>query len=128
MANRTIKLTEGDGDGQLRITYASPKVARYFEDYGEMRKKISLEWVRTIKKHIDRLQAMDNFGNFLKLNLGHPEPLQGKDKGKYSLHITGNVRLIIKPSDDGKSVMICNEIEVEGVVDYHGSKESWYIP
>ena len=23
--------------------------------------------------------------------------------------------------------MICTEIEVEGVSDYHGSKENWYI-
>ncbi len=26
------------------------------------------------------------------------------------------------------TVMICTEIKVEGVSDYHGSKENWYIP
>ena len=117
-----------DGDGFLRITYVNKRVEKYFENYGEMRKKIPIEWVRTIKKHIDRLIAADTFGDFLKLNLGHPEPLNGKNEGMWSIRITGNVRLIIKPCDDGKSVMICEEIEMEGVVDYHGSKESWYIP
>lgn len=112
----------------MRITYANKKVERYFEDYREMKKKIPVEWVRTVKKHIDRLRAADTFGDFLKLNLGHPEPLKGKDAGKYSLRITGNVRLIIKPSDDGRAVIVCKEIEMEGVVDYHGGKESWYIP
>ena len=120
-------LTEGEDDN-LRIIYESKKVERYFEDYAEMKKKIPKDWVRTIKKHIDRLKASDTFGDFLKLNLGRPEPLSGKDEGKYSVHVTGNVRLIVKPCDNGKAVMICKEIVMEGVVDYHGGKESWYIP
>ncbi len=112
----------------MRITYASKRVERFFEDYGEMKRKIPEDWVRTVKKHIDRLKAADTFGDFLKLNLGHPEQLKGKDLGKYSVRITGNVRLIMKPSDEGDAVMICEEIEMEGVVDYHGGKETWYIP
>ena len=28
---------------------------------------------------------------------------------------------------DEATVMICSEIEVEGVCDYHGSKENWYL-
>ena len=115
------------GDGQLRITYANRKVERCFEDYGEMKKRIPAEWVRAVKKHMDRLRAADTFGDFLKLKLGHPEPLKGRDQGKYAVRITGNVRLILLPSAAGDAVMICEEIEVEGVVDYHGSKESWYI-
>lgn len=112
----------------MRIVYENKKVERYFDDYAEMKKKVPDDWVRTIKKHIDRLKAADTFGDFLKLNLGHPEPLQGKDEGKYSVRITGNVRLILKPYDNGKAVMICEEVVMEGVVDYHGGKESWYIP
>ena len=92
-----------------------------------MKKVIPFEWVRTIKKHIDRLKDSDTFGDFLNLNLGHPEPLHGKDEGKYSVRVTGNVRLIIKPGTDGKTVTICEEVSMEGVVDYHGGKESWYI-
>ena len=26
------------------------------------------------------------------------------------------------------TIMICDEIEIEGVSDYHGDKENWYIP
>lgn len=111
----------------MRITYANKKIERCFEDYGEMKKRIPVEWVRAIKKHMDRLRAANTFGDFLKLNLGQPELLRGKDAGKYSVRITGNVRLIILPSETGDAVMICREIEIEGVVDYHGGKESWYI-
>lgn len=112
----------------MRIAYANKRVEKYFSDYGEMKKTIPVEWVRTIKKHIDRLIAADTFGDFLTLGLGHPEPLKGKDNGKYSIHITGNVRLIVRPSDDGKTVVLCEELVVEGVVDYHGDKQTWYIP
>lgn len=112
----------------MRITYANKKVERYFEDYEKMKKTIPAEWVRVIKKHINRLIAAETFGDFLKLNLGHPEELRGKDAGKYSIRVNANVRLIIKPDDNGKSVMICEEVKVEGVVDYHGGKKTWYIP
>ena len=112
----------------MRITYANKKVERYFEDYGEMKRKIPFDLVRAIKKHIDRLRAADKFGDFLAINLGHPEPLKGKNIGKWSLRVSGNARLIIKPSEQGDAIMICEEIEMEGVVDYHGDKESWYIP
>lgn len=93
-----------------------------------MRKIIPAEWVRNVKKHIDRIKAADNLGDFLTLGLGHPEPLSGKDNGKYSIHITGNVRLILKPCFDGKKAMTCEEVVMEGVVDYHGDKKTWYIP
>ena len=116
------------GDDRLYITYANKKVERFFANYEEMKKKIPIEWVRTIKKHMDRLRAADTFGDFLKLNLGHPEQLTGKNKGMYSVRVSGNVRLIMKPNEIGDTVMICEEIEMEGVVDYHGGKESWYIP
>lgn len=111
----------------MRITYANKRVQRYFEDYREMKRKIPADWVRTVKKHMDRLRAAEKFGDFLSLNLGHPEPLKGKDAGKWSVRVSGNVRLIMKPDEQGDAVMICEEIEMEGVVDYHGNKESWYI-
>lgn len=112
----------------MQITYASKKVQRYFENFEEMKKKIPQEWVRTVKKHLDRLRAAAVFGDFLKLNLGHPEQLKGKNAGKYSLHITGNVRLIIEPSEKGEAVRICEVVQIKGVADYHGDKENWYIP
>ena len=36
--------------------------------------------------------------------------------------------MIVRPSDDGKEIEICEEIVMEGVVDYHGGKQTWYIP
>lgn len=112
----------------MRITYANKKVERYFVDYGEMKRKIPAEWVRTIKKHVDRLIAADRFRDFLKLNLGHPEPLKGKDADKWSVRVSGNVWLILRLNEPGDAVIFSEEVEMKGVVDYHGDKESLYIP
>lgn len=111
----------------MRIIYANSKVEKYFSDYRKMQKELPADWVRTIKKHIDRLLAADCFGDFLKLGLGKPEQLTGYKNIRYSLHVSQNVRLIIEPNADDNTVMICTEIEIEGVCDYHGSKENWYI-
>ena len=118
-------LIYGFNELSLTLTYANKNVEKYFKDYREMQKKIPFDWVRSIKKHIDRLKAAETFGAFLKVGLGHPEPLKGRDAGKYSVHVTGNVRLIMQPK--GESVTMCEVVEMEGVVDYHGDQETWYI-
>ena len=115
-------------DEQLEITYANQKVKKYFEDYSKLQKKLPFEWVRTIKKHMDRLRAAECFGDFLALGLGKPERLEGYKQIRYSLHVSPHARLIIELNADQDTIMICSEVEIEGVSDYHGSKENWYIP
>lgn len=112
----------------MKITYANGKVEKYFQDYKAMQKKLPLEWVRSIKKLMNWLEAANCFGDFLKLGLGKPEQLKGYKQIRYSLHVAPHVRLIIEPNATQDTIMVCTEIEVEGVSDYHGSKENWYIP
>ncbi len=111
----------------MTITYKNKRVKRFFLDYNEMKQKIPIEWVRAIKKHMDRLKAADTFGDFLALGLGKPEQIKGYKQIRYSLHVAPNVRLIIEPNATQDTIMICSEIEVEGVCDYHGEKDNWYI-
>ena len=75
----------------MEITYANAKVEKYFKDYKKMQKKLPFEWVKTIKKHMDRLKAAECFGDFLKLGLGKPEQLEGCERIRYSLHVAANV-------------------------------------
>ena len=111
----------------MKITYANKKVEKDFTDYKKMQKKLPMDWVRTIKKHMNRLEAAECFGDFLKLGLGKPEQLRGYKRVRYSLHVAPNARLIIEPNAAQDTVMICTEVEVKGVSDYHGNKENWYI-
>lgn len=115
------------GGVPLKITYANRKVKKYFTDYAKMQQKLPYQWVTAIKKYMGYLEAMECFGDFLKAGYGKPERLSGYPKLRYSLHVTPNVRLILEPNAKQDTVMICTEIEVEGVTDYHGDKENWYI-
>ena len=54
--------------------------------------------------------------------------LAGYKQIRYSLHVSANARLIIELDATEKTIMICEEVEVEGVTDYHGAKDNWYIP
>ena len=112
----------------MRVTYASPKVEKYFSDFNKLKKALPVDWVRAIKKHLNNLEAADCFGDFLKLGLGRPEQLTGYEQIRYSLRVSANARLIIEPNATQDTIMICDEIEIEGVSDYHGGKENWYIP
>lgn len=112
----------------MTIKYANQRIEKFFTNYTKMHQKLPLEWVKTIKKHMDRLVAAETFGDFLKLNLGKPERLTGYKQIRYALHIEKNVRFIIEPNATADTITICSEIEVEGVCDYHGDKENWYIP
>lgn len=111
----------------MEIIYANRRVEKYFLDFRNMQKKLPMDWVRAIKKHINHLEAADCFGDFLQLGLGRPEQLTGYEKIRYSLRVSGNVRLIIEPQTEPGEIMICSVVEIEGVSDYHGSKETWYI-
>ena len=110
------------------ILYANKKVEKYFTDYSMMQRQLPADWVRAIKKLMDQLRAADNFGIFLSLGLGRPERLSGYKQIRYSLHVSANARLIIELTATEDTVKICTEIEVEGVSDYHGDKNNWYIP
>ena len=112
----------------LKITYANKKVEKYFTDFSKLQKKLPFEWVRSIKKHLNNLEAADCFGDFLRLGLGKPEQLSGYKQIRYSLHIAANARLIIEPNATQDTITICTEVEIEGVSDYHGDKENWFIP
>ena len=82
----------------MEITYANSKVRKYFEDYSKMQRKLPFEWVRTVKKHMDRLRAAECFEDFLRLGLGKPEQLEGYQQIRYSLHVAPHARLIIEPN------------------------------
>lgn len=112
----------------MKIKYANDKLEEIFTDYNKMKKRISFEWVRSIKKTIDRLESADKFGDFLKLGLGKPERLKGSSKQIiYSVHVDQNVRMIFGLNATNDTVLICSELEIKGVCDYHGSKENWYL-
>ena len=111
----------------LKIVYASPKLERCLSNFDRLKKTLPADWVKTIKKHLDRLEASECFGDFLSLRLGKPEQLSGYKEIVYSLRVSANVRLIIELDSTQETLNFCNVVKVKGVSDYHGDKENWYI-
>ncbi len=115
----------------MRFKYEDPTVEEYFGDFELMKKKIGTDLARKTKKRWTELEAADNFAIYLKTRLGKPHPLVGDLKGWYSITISRNIRLIVKPDTeamDDASLEKCDLVIIRGLVDYHGQKKEWLIP
>lgn len=114
----------------MKFEYSKPSVEKCFNDFNLMRKEIGDELAKGVKKRLGELRAAANFSIYLSTGLGKPHPLSGNLKGFYSISISGNFRLIVKPEAPGldpESLEKCDLIIIRGVVDYHGQKHEWLI-
>lgn len=98
-----------------------------------MKKAIGAEMTKMVKKRYNQIVAFSSFGALQASGIGKLEALDGDLKGSYSLHLTANYRLIIKPKSRDRSAEAlrkCDTIIIEGVIDYHGKgkKHNWIIP
>ena len=98
-----------------------------------MRKEIGAELMRAVKKRYNQITAFSSFSVLRQSGIGKMESLEGDCKGSYSLRITANYRLIVKPKAkdlSAESLKSCDTLIIEGVIDYHGQgkKFSWIIP
>lgn len=98
-----------------------------------MQKQIGAELTRAVKKRYNQMIAFSSFMKMQLSGIGKMESLEGDRKGSYSLRVSANYRLIVKPEAPGRSaeeLNKCDTIIIEGVIDYHGKgkKFSWIIP
>jgi len=115
----------------VKLQYENHTLEAYFDDLELMQKKIGKELTRNIKKRCDQLIAAANFSIYLATGLGKPHPLVADLEGYWSISISANMRLIVKPvaeSSDPASFKNCEAVIVKGVMDYHSQKQEWLIP
>lgn len=112
----------------MKICYVNKRVEKYFSNPVKMQKKIGTELAKHVFKRIDQLRAANTFGDYLKMGYGHPERLVGYDAMRYSIRVSAHARLICELDTKEDTLLLCSEIEIEGVVDYHGGKDNWYVP
>lgn len=118
------------------MEFESHQVKKLFDDLdikttkGRMQKKIGPLLTKQVTKHYRQLQIFHTLYQFIESGVGKIHMLEG-DIVRYSIHLNQNYRLIIRPineKSDAKSLKECETVIIEGVVDYHGSKENWLIP
>ena len=98
-----------------------------------MKKAIGAELTRAVKKRYNQIVAFSSFSSLQQSGIGKLESLTGDLKGSYSLRISANYRLIVKPKAQdlsAESLRNCDTLIIEGVIDYHGKgkKVNWIIP
>ena len=98
-----------------------------------MKKEIDAELTMAVKKRNNQIVAFTSFSALQQSGIGKMESLEGDRKGSYSLRVSANYRLIVKPKAkdlSAESLKSCDTLIIEGVIDYHGKgkKFSWIIP
>ena len=98
-----------------------------------MKKEIGAELTKAVKKRYNQIVAFTSFSALQQSGIGKMESLEGDQKGAYSLRVSANYRLIVKPKTKDLSVESlknCDTLTIEGVIDYHGKgkKFIWIIP
>lgn len=112
----------------MKITYATEKIEKIFEDTEQLKRKTG-QMARKIIQRLDALRASNTFGIFLATGLGRPERLTGDLEGYYSIRITDNYRLVVWVNmPQNGDVRDADQVMVKGVVDYHGRKNDWILP
>ena len=115
----------------MNIEFHNPKVKKIFENDDKLIKKVGVELSRKIKERMNQMMSSPNFKAYLDYGIGKPHPLTGDLDNLYGIFLNKNIRLIIEPlveKRDIESLMMCKNVNIKGVVDYHGSKKEWLIP
>jgi proteic killer suppression protein/toxin YoeB len=128
------------GDSILYVEFEDEKVKELFEDLnnvqgskGLMKRVIGTELTKAVKKRYNQIVSFSSFSALQLSGIGKMESLAGDRKESYSLHISANYRLIVKPKSNDRSaesLKKCDTLIIEGVIDYHGkgTKYSWIVP
>ncbi len=124
----------------MNVEFEDRRVLELFDDLNDisgskrlMQKKIGAELTRAVKKKYNQIVAFSSFYSLFQSGIGRIEPLSGNLKGMYSMTVSANYRLILRPLSvdlSPEKLKTCDRLVIEGVVDYHGkgSKNNWIIP
>lgn len=107
------------------------KVDKILSDPNKVQKKIGSDMTKILKRRFDQLKASNNFKEYLDIGIGKPHLLLGELTKCYGIHLTQNYRLVVEPLVDSlnaESLKNCQNINIKGVLDYHGTKHEWLIP
>lgn len=82
-----------------------------------MSKAIGAELTRGVKKRYNQILAFSSFLSLQQSAIGKMESLDGDRKGSYSLRISPNYRLIVRPiaqDQSAESLKNCDTLIIEG--------------
>lgn len=116
----------------LEITYKNNNVKEYCTDFRLIQRKLGIQLAKKISQRMDELKSCNNVYNLLTCGIDNPHLLIGDKEGCIGWDLTNTIRLIIKfcesfsgkDMEESKNIV---EVEIEGVIDYHGGNRKWII-
>ncbi len=115
----------------MDIEVHNPKVEKIINDDDKLIRKIGINLARKVKQRINEMMAFSNFKEYLDYGPGKPHPLSCDLDDLYGIFLNQNIRLIVEPlvkKRDDESLRVCKNVNIKGVVEYHGDKKEWLIP
>ena len=124
----------------LKVEFEDGKVEELFTDLNDVRgsrnlllKAVGRDLTLALKRRFNQIAAFSTFAALQQSAIGKMEALEVDFRGSYSLRVSANYRLVVKPRCQDLSTAClkrCDTLIIEGVIDYHGrgKKHNWLIP
>lgn len=117
----------------MQLEVHDQKLKKILNKPDKLIKILGLDMARTFQRCLNEMMSMPNFLEYVNSGLGKPHCLIGNLKGLYGINLNKNYRLIVEPlvlEINDISLKNCKNINIniKGVVDYHGNKIEWLIP
>jgi plasmid maintenance system killer protein len=90
----------------VRVEFAGNQLRRAYEQSAQATRRWGVDVARKYISRTDALFAAADFEVVKQLRTLRAHRLEGRYQGRWALDLTGRWRLIIRPSRDGKAVMI----------------------
>lgn len=115
----------------MNVYYSNNKIGKILEDFSTLQKRCG-KHASQIKRRMQQLKAFVNLKEFMNSGFDNPHFEQGDMDGLIGWDINQNVRLLLKIYDRLDETFMSRmseikDIEVVGVLDYHGGKKNWII-
>lgn len=104
----------------MEVTYADRKIEELCTDARAANRKLGAQRSKPLETRVAQLRSFDCVGDLLIPGVpGHWEQLQGDRTGQVSARLTGNWRIIVRPTGDVDDIRDSTAVTVIEIVDYH---------
>ncbi len=90
----------------MEVSFRTSKLRKAYEEADRAYR----EWGKDVgRKYVQRVEVLHNMPTFegiKQIQAYRTHPLKGQRAGEWALDLTGNMRIIVAPSEDGTSVEV----------------------
>lgn len=90
----------------MEVSFRTNKLRRAYQEADRAYRQWGEDVGRKYVQRVEVLHNMPTFEGIKQIRAYRPHPLKGERAGEWALDLTGNMRIIVAPSEDGKSVEV----------------------